>query len=142
MKSTLRPSHSPVADDYLQLIRMFPLRTLRSDAEHAEAIRILTRLLARPNGQMSDGERDYADVLGRLIDDFGDKKHPFSREKFTPLEMLRFLMRENGMNSEALGKVLGNKTAASLVLNGKRELSKSHIRRLAARFKVSPGVFF
>ena len=41
-----------------------------------------------------------------------------------------------------LGRVLGNKTAASLVLSGKRQLSKSHIRRLAARFKVEPGLFF
>jgi HTH-type transcriptional regulator/antitoxin HigA len=55
--------------------------------------------------------------------------------------MLRFLMRENRMNTEALGKVLGNKTAASLVLNQKRELSKEHIRRLAARFKVDAGLF-
>ena len=44
-------------------------------------------------------------------------------------------MRENGMTTADLGKVLGNKTAVSLVLNGKRELSKAHIRRLAARFK-------
>jgi len=132
----------PVTDDYLELIRAFPLRTLRSEAEHAEALAILTRLLGRTNGRLSDGERDYADVLGRLIDDYGDKKHPFARGKFTPLEMLRFLMRENGMNTDALGKVLGNKTAASLVLNGKRELSKTHIRRLAARFKVGPGAFF
>jgi HTH-type transcriptional regulator / antitoxin HigA len=135
-------SCATVTYDYLDLVRAFPLRTLRSDADHTEAVRILTRLLGRADGRLSDGERDYADVLGRLIDDYGDRKHPFGREKFTPLEMLRFLMRENGMKTEALGKVLGNKTAASLVLNGKRELSKTHIRRLAARFKVGPGVFF
>ena len=51
-------------------------------------------------------------------------------------------MEQNEMNSEALGKVLGSKTAASLVLNGKRELSKAHIRKLASRFKVDPGLFF
>ncbi len=45
------------------------------------------------------------------------------------------------MNVSDLGKVLGNKTAASLVLSGKRELSKAHIRKLAARFKVDPGLF-
>jgi antitoxin component HigA of HigAB toxin-antitoxin module len=28
-----------------------------------------------------------------------------------------------------------------LILNGKRELSKSHIRLLADRFKVSPALF-
>ena len=32
--------------------------------------------------------------------------------------------------------------SASLVINGKRELSKSHIRKLSARFRVDPGLFF
>jgi antitoxin component HigA of HigAB toxin-antitoxin module len=45
------------------------------------------------------------------------------------------------MSSADLAKVLGNKTAASLILNGKRELSKAHIRSVAARFKVDPGLF-
>jgi HTH-type transcriptional regulator / antitoxin HigA len=50
-------------------------------------------------------------------------------------------MEQNDMNTADLGKILGNKTAASLVLSGKREMSKGHIRRLAARFKVEPGLF-
>jgi HTH-type transcriptional regulator/antitoxin HigA len=105
-------------------------------------MKILTRLLGRPNGRLSKGERDYADVLGRLVDDYGEKEFPHIPAQHSPLELLRFLMTESGMNTEALGKVLGNKTAASLVLNGKRELSKSHIRRLAEHFKVDAGLFF
>jgi len=140
--SSLAPTiHAVVRDDYLELVRAFPLRALRSDNEHAAAVQILTRLLGRPHGRLSAGERDYAGVLGGLIDDYARRKRPFSRRKYTPVEILRFLMRENRMNTEALGKVLGNKTAASLILNGKRELSKTHIRRLAARFHVDPGLF-
>jgi HTH-type transcriptional regulator/antitoxin HigA len=131
-----------VPDDYLQLIRVFPLRTIRSTEDHSAAAKILTRLLGRPGGRLTTGERDYSDVLGRLIDDYGQKEFPHLPSKRAPLEILRFLMTESGMNTDALGKVLGNKTAASLVLNGKRELSKSHIRRLAAYFKVDAGLFF
>jgi HTH-type transcriptional regulator/antitoxin HigA len=114
---------------------------MRTDREHLDAVKILSRLLGRPDGRLSAGERDYADVLGRLIDDYGNAKHPRVRLSHTPLEILRFLMEQNDMNVSDLGKVLGNKTAASLVLSGKRELSKAHIRRLAARFKVDPGLF-
>jgi len=116
-------------------------RTLRNDGEHLEGIRVLTRLLGRPDGRLSAGERDYADVLGRLVDEYGNRKHPLARRRHSPLEILQFLMRENGMTTADLGKVLGNKTAASLVLNGKRELSKSHMRKLAKRFKVEAGLF-
>jgi len=141
MKTLERDHHVPVADDYLDLIRAFPLRELRSTGDHTEAVRVLARLLGRPNGRLSPGERDYAEVLGRLIDDDGRRRHPFPRRKHSPLEMLRFLMEESAMNVTALGKVLGNKTAASLVLGGRREMSKLHIRRLAQHFCVDAGLF-
>jgi antitoxin component HigA of HigAB toxin-antitoxin module len=36
---------------------------------------------------------------------------------------------------------LGNRALASLILRGQRQLSKSHIRKLADHFKVSPALF-
>jgi HTH-type transcriptional regulator/antitoxin HigA len=142
MSTLTKPVHASRPDDYLELVMAFPLKALRNDQQHAEAVKLLTRLLGRANEQLTVGQRDYVDVLGRLIQDYDQRKHTFARHKHTPLEFLRFLMHENGMSTADLGEVLGNKTAASLVLNGKRELSKSHIRRLAARFKVEPGLFF
>ena len=141
MISLAESSPTPVPDDYLELVRAFPLRAVRTEAEHTRGLRVLARLLGRPDGRLSDGERDYAQVLGRLLDDFANGGHPRPRRKMPPMEMLRFLMDQHGMNVAALGKILGNKTAASLVLSGKRELSKAHIRRLAAYFKVNAGLF-
>jgi len=40
-----------------------------------------------------------------------------------------------------LGKLVGGRAQASLILSGKRELSKATIRALADRFKVSPALF-
>ncbi len=46
------------------------------------------------------------------------------------------------MNGNDLGELLGSgKGMASLILNGKRELSKANIRVLADRFKVSAAAF-
>jgi antitoxin component HigA of HigAB toxin-antitoxin module len=51
-------------------------------------------------------------------------------------------MEQQGMSSGELGELLGSgKGQASLILNGKRELSKANIRTLANRFKVSPAMF-
>lgn len=139
---TLDHAHRPApADDYLKLIYEFPLRAIRSSGEHAEAVRVLGRLLGRPDGRLSPGQRDYSEVLGRLINDYGKQKRSFPRRQHTPLQILRFLMDEHTMNVTALGGILGNKTAASLVLSGQRELSKSHIRLLADHFSVDPGLF-
>lgn len=45
------------------------------------------------------------------------------------------------MTVTALGELLGGKSVASEVLHGKRSLSKSHILKLADRFKLDAGAF-
>jgi HTH-type transcriptional regulator / antitoxin HigA len=130
------------SDDYLDLIRQFPLRKLRGDADHSDAVRMLGRLIGRKEPRLSVGEREYAEALGMFVQEYDERVHPFPRKKSTPLQALKYLMEQNDMNSNSLGKILGNKTAASFVLNGKRELSKAHIRKLADRFKVDAGLFF
>jgi antitoxin component HigA of HigAB toxin-antitoxin module len=140
--TTLAKSHGALGTDvYLELVKAFPLKVLRAPAEYEEAVKVLSRLLGRPDGKLSAGERDYTDVLGQLIDDWGGGRTAVIRKTHTPLENLKFLMSENAMTVSELGRVIGNRTAASLVLSGKRELSKAHIRRLAARFKVDGGLF-
>ena len=57
------------------------------------------------------------------------------------MEHLKFLMEQNGMKTIDLGKLIGNRGLASLIVNGKRQLSKAHIRVLAERFRVDPGLF-
>jgi HTH-type transcriptional regulator / antitoxin HigA len=55
--------------------------------------------------------------------------------------MLKYILEESGMTQAELGKLLGNRSLASLILNGHRQLSKTHIRKLADHFKVSPALF-
>ena len=50
-------------------------------------------------------------------------------------------MQESGMTQADLSRLLGNRALASLILNGRRHLSKRHIRQLADHFKVSPALF-
>ena len=129
-----------VRDDYLDLVRTFPLRPIKTEAEHQEAMRILARIGARPDGKMTDGELDYVQALVAMLKEW-DARNPFEHKRMTPLEAVKFLMEENHLNTEDLGKIIGTRTAASLFLHGKRELSKTHIRRLAERFKVDAGLF-
>jgi HTH-type transcriptional regulator/antitoxin HigA len=51
-------------------------------------------------------------------------------------------MDTNGLRQADLLDVFGTASIASEVLNGKRDLAKSHIQRLSARFNVSPALFF
>jgi HTH-type transcriptional regulator/antitoxin HigA len=138
---SMRTYVARVNDDYLDLVRRFPLRAIRNERDHAAAGRMLNRLLGRRQPPLSHGEGQYLDALIELSKAYESQAHLFTFEKMQPIEIVRYLMEQNDMNTADLGKILGNKTAASLVLSGKRELSKGHIRKLAARFKVEPGLF-
>ncbi|MCC7349710.1 MAG: hypothetical protein IT446_04000 [Phycisphaerales bacterium] len=129
-------------DDYLDLVRRFPLRPIRNEADYDTAIEILKSLVSRADEELSHGESDYADALGHFVDLYENAHYPLENELHTPLERLKFLMRLHEMKAPGLGRLLGSSSAqASQILNGKHELSKSDIRLLADHFKVSPALF-
>ena len=132
-----------VADDYLDLVRAFPLRPIRSEADYDQAIEILKDLAGRTDDPgFTAGERDYTDTLSQLVGCYEKVHYPRTGKRPTPIELLKFLMGQNDMNSSDLGELLGSgRGQASMILNGKRELSKANIRVLADRFKVNPGLF-
>ena len=69
------------------------------------------------------------------------EKH-FETSKHSPQEILEFLAEENGMSGSDLGRILGSRTLGPALLRGQRSLSKTHIKKLADHFSVSPALFF
>jgi HTH-type transcriptional regulator/antitoxin HigA len=59
-----------------------------------------------------------------------------------PLDIIRHLMEAHKLRQKDLVDVFGTESIVSDVLNGKRNLTKEHIRRLSTRFHVSWSVFF
>lgn len=57
------------------------------------------------------------------------------------LAVLRTLMDQHHLTISDFADEIGSKSMVSRVLNGERQLSVSHIRKLATRFNVSPAVF-
>ena len=129
------------APAYLALIDVFPLRPLRCERDYDAAVEVLDTLAVRPEGSLDSGEQDYLDTLTMLVHEYDREHHDVAAEPCDPLTMLKYLMQESGMTQADLGRLLGNRALASLILNGHRRLSKSHIRKLADHFKVSPALF-
>jgi HTH-type transcriptional regulator/antitoxin HigA len=136
-----RPANGRPAPAYLALIDVFPLRPLRSERAYDAAVAVLDTLAVRPEGSLDPGEQDYLDTLTMLVEAYDQEHYDIDTEHGDPLAMLKYLMQESGMTQADLGRLLGNRALASLILNGHRQLSKSHIRKLADYFKVSPALF-
>jgi len=126
---------------YLALIDTFPLRPLRCGRDYDAAVTVLDTLAVRAEGSLDPGEQDYFDTLTLLVEAYDREHHGIDFEARDPLSMLTYLMQESGMTQADLGRLLGNRALASLILRGYRKLSKSHIHKLAGHFKDSPALF-
>jgi HTH-type transcriptional regulator/antitoxin HigA len=84
-------------------------------------------------------EEALSATLAVLIQDYDDKHYPLP--KTTPDRMIRYLMEHRGLKQADLLPVFGSRSVASDVINGKREPSKAHIRKLAEFFRVSAELF-
>jgi HTH-type transcriptional regulator/antitoxin HigA len=144
MNTTKSRRREPVKDDYLELVQKFRLRPIRSAQEHAEAMKVYLPLVAKTTREppaLSPGESDYLDALDNFVRQYEAPALAKLRKGSTPLSLLKQLMEEAGMKSSDLGEIVGSRPAASMILKGKRAISKSQAKALAERFKVDAGLF-
>ena len=136
-----RQANGRASKAYLALIDTFRLRPLRNEKDYDAAVKVLDALAVRPEASLDPGEQDYFDTLTMLVEAYDREHYDVEESHGDPLTMLKYMMSESGMTQADLGRLLGNRALASLILNGHRQLSKSHIRKLADHFKVSAALF-
>jgi HTH-type transcriptional regulator/antitoxin HigA len=129
-------------DSYINLIRQFPLRPIRTAAQYAQAGKVLDALAVRGQTGLDAGERDYLDVLTDLVEAYDDKHHPMPRDNRPAHEKLADLVCEAAMDQMQVADVLGvTRAMASHILSGRRRITADHARRLGERFKLEAGYF-
>ena len=131
-----------IPDSYFDLVRQFPLVSVKTKDQYEAALVFLQKVAVRDEDSLDDGEKAYLEALTQFVGDYEDSHLRAEIRRMKPLEALKYLMRENGMKPIDLGHVLGNRSLASQILNGKRGLSKANIWHLSERFHVEPGLFF
>jgi HTH-type transcriptional regulator / antitoxin HigA len=124
---------------YLALLQKVAPKVIRTEQENEAYTEILYELDQR-HKSLTPAEKDLAELLTLLIEDFEEKQYSLPRAK--PLEVLRFLMEQHDLKQKDLVDVFGTASIVSEVLSGKRELNKDQIKRLSRRFHVSPELFF
>jgi HTH-type transcriptional regulator/antitoxin HigA len=125
-------------DLYLKLVREFPLRPLRSDADLDRAVTMIDALIDR--SRITPEEEDYLEVLSRLVEDYEEEHDPLP--ELSPVEALRYLLEENGLTQAKLSEETHVPVATiSEILNGKRGISSKVRDAFARRFRVAPSLF-
>ncbi len=124
--------------DPVVMIRQGAPRLIHSDEELERYTEALFDLTAKP--RPTRDEVTAIELLTLLIDQYESERYPVPDA--SPIEVLRFLIERNGLTQRDLSSELGSEATVSLVLSGKRSLTRNHIAKLSRRFRVSPAAFF
>ncbi len=132
-------SYTDVPKTYRELCQLYLPRPIHDASEDATATEMMNALAVF--SKLNAEQRDYLDVLTEFVDAH-DKTKPVRWPKIKGRDVLEHLLKEHGMNGADLSRILGgSRNLGAMILREDRNLTVSHIRRLAAHFKVSPELF-
>jgi len=107
------------------------IRPIRTDSDHKEALREIERLWGAEPGTP---EGDKLDVLATLVEAYENNRWP--SDALTPLDILWSAIKDDGRTQAELAEVLGARSRASEILNGKRAISLEAARKISAAWKI------
>ena len=90
------------------------------------------------HAEVGTPEGEELDLLDLVLEKYEDEHYPIDAPD--PIEAIRFMMEQMGLNDNDLGKILSSRSRASEILNKKRKLSITHIRKLTEHLKIPADV--
>lgn len=111
-----------------------------SGAEYDRLEAVFNDLMNKGEDNFSPEEMRLFELLANLLEDYERKTLP-PLEQSSPLDTLKFLMRENNLKQKDLVDDFGSQSVASAVLSGKRAISKGAAKKLGERFSVPADIF-
>jgi HTH-type transcriptional regulator/antitoxin HigA len=124
-------------DTYFDLVREFPLISIRNDKHLAHAAKFMDKLLQR---ELDAGGEAYLDALSDLVLQYEAENVVIPDA--APKDILRELLRASGLSQQQLADAVGiTQSTISAVLRGDRKLTVDHIGKLAGHFHVTRAAF-
>jgi HTH-type transcriptional regulator/antitoxin HigA len=123
-----------------QLVQMMPPQAVQDEVQYENTLEVIDQLMAV--AKLTKGQTLYLETLVQLVQAYEAEHHALDPSGLTGLDSLKHLLQENEMNASDLARLLGvHPSLGSKILKGERSLTVDHIRKLAERFKVRPGLF-
>jgi HTH-type transcriptional regulator / antitoxin HigA len=109
------------------------LRPIRTEAQYEAALAKAYRLMQKPL-KAGSKESDELEILSMLIERYEVLQYPVPPPH--PIEAIKFRMEQQGMKPSELSAILGYRSRASEILNGKRKLTIEMIRKLHEKLNI------
>jgi HTH-type transcriptional regulator / antitoxin HigA len=126
--------------EYAELLQERRPHSSRTKPQYARAMGEIEELTIRGE-KRSVAETEYYRVLRALVADYERSIGADQWARLDPADAVRELMELKGVTQTQVASALGDRSAASLILNGRRQISKSQAKKLADLFHVDAGMF-
>jgi len=125
--------------NYSGLVAMHPPRPVHDFVDERNIEEIVTEMAGH---KLTPDQEDYLDLLSDLLLRYQSGKYARRARRASPPSRLKFVMEQSRITAPELAKILGcSQPLISLILSGKRSLSKENIKKLAAHFRLDAGYF-
>ncbi|PZV18363.1 MAG: transcriptional regulator [Leptolyngbya sp.] len=126
---------------YGALLAAYQPQVIQSEATYKEALAALETLLSKGE-ELTAEESAIATLLATLLEAYEDQQiDQMPPDVVLPCEMLCHLMEVRDLRQADLIPLVGSRGLVSEIVNGKRAISKTQAKVLAAFFHVSPALF-
>lgn len=127
-------------DRYVELLKRFPPRVIRSKAQLTRTEDEIESLLARKE-RLDESERAYLDLLSHLVEDW-EEEH-IEMPDISGVDLVKVLLEDRGLTQRDLVRagVFGTDSIVSEVLAGKRSLTVAQIGQLGRYFALPADLF-
>jgi len=110
---------------------MMNIRPIRNETDYAAALRRIDTLIDSDYGTV---EGDELDILSTLVDAYEQKHHAISAPD--PVAFIESVMEFLEIDQTEFAKLLGSRSRASEILNRRRPLTLSQIRRITSAWNI------
>ena len=107
------------------------IRPVKTKRDYQAALKRMEQLWGSPLGTPKG---DELDVLATLVDRYEEEHFPIDIRD--PVAALLYIMEEKGIERKDLRSAIGDKSKVSQVLNRKRKLSTTMIKKLHRQYKI------
>ncbi|HEY0793859.1 MAG TPA: helix-turn-helix domain-containing protein [Chthoniobacterales bacterium] len=135
-----RPANLPRAKphSYEELVRVYLPRKIHDRLGYQQAVEVVDWLAGH---DLNPDQEDFLDLVSDLVVEY-ESQQGMHDGPASPVELLQFLVEENGLTTREIGTLLGiHPSTAARILKGQRSITPEHAKKLGARFAVRPSRF-
>ncbi|NJY63592.1 helix-turn-helix domain-containing protein [Salinimicrobium sp. CDJ15-81-2] len=111
------------------------IKAIKTEQDYNQALKRLEEIF---HAEIGTPEGDEAEVLSILIEKYEDEYYLIAMPD--PIEAIKFRMEQMGMKQKDLAEAIGFTSRVSEILNRKRKLNLSMIRKLNATLHIPTDV--